>query len=73
MLSSEEEGGVLLTFNSAGNGQVLLGAEEAGGVLHVLNEIGERVAGISTDDDGNGVMGVYNRNGEGRTLEPRPQ
>jgi hypothetical protein len=70
MLSSEEEGGVLLTFNSAGNGQVLLGAEEAGGVLHVLNKIGERVAGISIDDDGNGYVGAFNRKGKGRTLRP---
>jgi hypothetical protein len=49
---------------------VLLGAEEAGGVLHVLNKIGERVAGISTDDDGNGYVGAFNRKGKGRTLRP---
>jgi hypothetical protein len=68
-LAVTETGGVLYIYNSAGEPQVGLGGEKASGAIYVLNKNGERVAGFSTDDDGNGVIDVSNRNGKGQTLQ----
>ena len=35
-------------------------------------ETGEMIANMSADKYGNGVVGAYNRKGNGRSLRPRP-
>lgn len=43
-----------------------------GGILEVLNKTGEAIGSITADEYGNGVIGAWNRRGQGRTLTPGP-
>ena len=63
----------LFIENDAGLLQVGLSANETGGMLGIYNKTGEGVVQLRADQHGNGVVGVYNRKGLGRTLEPGPQ
>jgi len=38
----------------------------------VFNKTGETIASMYADEYGNGVVGAYNRKGNGRTLQPGP-
>ncbi len=40
--------------------------------VYVENDAGKIVVGLSSDDDGNGLVGAYNRKGMRRELKPGP-
>ena len=45
---------------------------DTGGLLTVANKTEEKIVTIRADEYGNGVVGAWNRKGEGRTLTPGP-
>ena len=48
------------------------GTTDDGFLIEGYNKTGEGIVQLYADEYGNGVVGVYNRKGEGRTLEPGP-
>lgn len=46
--------------------------ELGGGKFSILNKTGDKIVTMSADEDGNGVVGAWNRQGKGRTLESGP-
>ena len=46
--------------------------DDTGGYLVIKNKTGETIVQLYADDYGNGVVGAWNRKGEGRTLTPGP-
>ena len=60
----------LFIVNDAGKVQATLGVGENGGALSINNKTGERVVQLKADENGNGLVGAYNRKGKGRTLQP---
>ena len=63
--------GKITTQLSNGKTVTHLGATEKGGFIQVINKTGEIVCTMYPDDYGNGIVGAWNRKGEGRTLESR--
>ena len=69
--------GTVTTYETNGSelfGEILvdLTASPNGGLVEIFNSAGEDVVQMYADDSGNGVVGAYNRNGIGRTLQPGP-
>ena len=64
--------GVVRTFAPNGKELVELSARDTGGAVQVFNKTGEDVVQLRPDEYGNGLVGAYNRKGEGRTLKPGP-
>lgn len=56
-----------------GVGVQLLGRETLGygGVIYVKNKAGQEIVVISANEYGMGQVGAYDRQGKGRTLQPR--
>lgn len=67
--------GRIRTFNDQGKELVVIGgmAESDAMALAVYNKTGEAVCTLRVDENGNGVIGVWDRNGKGRTLKPGPE
>jgi hypothetical protein len=64
--------GVLVVNSKTGNQVFQVGGVETGGHIILKNKTGEGVISLYADEYGNGVVGAYNRKGEGRTLTPGP-
>jgi len=85
-IGAESKPGILMsaseTFALAGpfaigpsgkqTGVVLSANSERGGNLGLNNKTGDEVVQIHADEYGDGVVGTYNRQGMGRTLQPGP-
>ncbi len=67
--------GMVVTQSAQGKEMVRLGgsADGNGGMINVFNKTGEDIVQMYADEYGNGVVGVYNRKGMGRTLQPGPR
>ena len=65
--------GALVLYDKSGEATVHagVGPYENGGAIIIANKTGEAVVTLSVEEDGNGKVGVWNRKGAGRTLEPR--
>jgi len=63
--------GALVATAATGESLVSLGGNENGGMLLVSNKAGKPVCSMQVDDYGNGVVGAWNRKGEGRTLNSK--
>jgi hypothetical protein len=73
VLDATDDGdGLVTTYQPNGKELVGLGASDTGGIVEVYNKTGEFIAEMSADEYGNGLVGAYNRKGEGRTLQPGP-
>jgi hypothetical protein len=70
--SSVTEKGIVTTYQPNGKKLVMLGATDDGGGVVVFNKTGEFIVEMSADEYGNGLIGAYNRKGNGRTLKPGP-
>jgi hypothetical protein len=64
---------MISTYSTSGNEMVGLRVSKIGGFVSVSNKTGERIVTLSPDEYGNGVVGAWNRNGKGSTLQPGPQ
>ena len=72
-LTSTFEGeGTVKTYHPNGKDLVQLSANDNGGGILISNKTGDKIANMYADINGNGVVGAYNRKGEGRTLQPGP-
>ena len=73
-LGSVSGKGAVTTFAPNFKDLVSLGAtpNDTGGMVRVYNKTGEDVVQLRADEYGNGVVGAFNRKGEGRTLKPGP-
>ena len=60
--------------SKTGKDLIIAGASRdgTGFLLGGFNKEGEPVVELYVDNDGNGVVGAYNRKGKGRTLESGP-
>ena len=68
-------GNGLLSINSKTGKQLIYaggGNTDIGGYFTLRNKGGEEIVQLYADEYGNGVVGIYNRKGEGRTLTPGP-
>ena len=45
---------------------------DTGGRIRIKNFTDDEAVMLEVDEYGNGLVGVHNRKGKGRTLEPRP-
>jgi len=72
VLANTKYGGVITAFDKNGHGVVEISNGENGGAINVRNKTGESIVRLHADEDGNGLVGAYNRKGEGRTLQPGP-
>jgi hypothetical protein len=70
--ATAEGDGMVTTYQPNGKELVALGASDNGGLVYVSNKTGDTIAEMSADEYGNGLVGAYNRKGEGRTLQPGP-
>jgi hypothetical protein len=70
--STKDDNGTVSTYQPNGKALVSLISTDNGGFIDVYNKTGEFVAQMGADEYGNGVVGAYNRKGEGRTLQPGP-
>ena len=61
----------LFIENDAGKTQA--GSDEGGGRLGIYNKTGESVVQLRAGEYGNGVVGPYNGEGKGRTLQTGPR
>jgi hypothetical protein len=48
-------------------------SDEDGFMINGYNKTGDGAVQLYADEYGNGVVGAYNRKGEGRTLKPGPR
>ena len=65
------EGHALLTVaNKEGKNLIYAIGGSSGGVILIDNITGENAVELRTDDYGHGYIGVWDRKGKGRTLEP---
>ena len=66
--------GFLMVHNAAGKRLIYAGGASTGdgAYLSLTNKTGEEIVQLYIDEYGNGVVGAYNRKGEGRTLKPGP-
>jgi antitoxin component YwqK of YwqJK toxin-antitoxin module len=71
-LTSSLRRGAVATYQPNGKELVKLNAYENGGIVAVYNKTGQLIAKMEADGYGNGLVGAYNRKGEGRTLQPGP-
>ena len=71
-LNSTQMGGTVRTYQRNGKRLVDLSTTENGGMIEVTNKTGEGIVQMYADEYGNGVVGSWNRKGEGRTLQPGP-
>jgi hypothetical protein len=62
--------GLLKVKNKEGKDLIYAGVTESGGFLNIENITGEDVVELRTDDYGHGYIGVWDRKGKGRTLQP---
>jgi hypothetical protein len=68
--------GLVTVLSTRHKGSVTLvgsGYSGNGGVIQLTNKNREKVVKLLVDKYGNGVVGIYNRKGKGRTLKPGPQ
>ena len=70
--STVDNDGAITTYQPNGNELVALSASSNGGLVWVFNKTGEDIVQMGADEYGNGVVGAYDRKGEGRTLQPGP-
>ena len=61
----------LEVYNSSGKLTTSISNYENGGFLSIDNKTGEPIILLRADEYGNGIVGAYNRQGKGRTLESR--
>jgi hypothetical protein len=70
-LGGTDSGGTVTTYSSSGEGLLELGGTDSGGAIYIYNKMGEGIVTLKADENGNGEVGAWNRNGKGRTLVPR--
>ncbi len=68
--ATKEGEGALATYNGAGQKLVTITAADNGGAISVWNTTGEAICTARVDENGNGEVGAWNRDGKGRTLTP---
>ena len=71
LMVNDEIGGKMFIAGSTDKLAISMGNDETGGFFSIKNKRGEDVVQLSANEYGNGVVGAYDRNGKGRTLEPR--
>jgi hypothetical protein len=71
-LGATKSGGTVRTYQRNGQKLAMMGTSDNGGLVYVFNKTGQRIAEMIADDYGNGLVGAWNRKGEGRTLKPGP-
>ena len=72
--ASADGNGSLEIFSNTGETLIYAGALKSGNgfIFRGYNKTADNVVQLSADNYGNGVVGVYNRKGEERTLKPGP-
>jgi hypothetical protein len=70
LTSTGEHEGQIYTFNDAGRMLAAIASRSAGPTLRLFNQFGEAVVTIQSTEDGNGEIGVLNRDGAGRYITP---
>lgn len=68
---ADEAGGALTIYDRSDHGVFAAGAGENGGLMGILNRTGDSVVQAHADKAGEGYVGVWDRQGKGRTLAPR--
>ena len=65
--------GLLTVHSQEGQKLIYAGADRAGNgaAVELFNKTGETVVRLYADDNGNGVVGAFNRKGKSKTLKPR--
>ena len=71
-LGETTNGGLVNVYNKTGEALAQMSATDNGGLVTIVNKTGEVAAQMATDEYGNGLVGVYNSKGEGRTLKAGP-
>lgn len=71
LTSTEGGNGSISTHSADGKDLIFLTGSDGGGSLHVFNKTGERVVDIFADEYGMGYVGAFDRQGKGRTLQPK--
>jgi hypothetical protein len=66
------KGSVIVMGREAEKPQIYLSTNENGGFAQFVGRSGEATVKIFPDESGNGVVGVYNRKGEGKVIKPGP-
>ena len=69
-------GGFINVGNLESKSAVFIGGSsntKTGGLITLKYKTGEAVVQLFADETGNGKVGVYNREGKGRILQPGPQ
>ena len=61
----------LEVYNTSGEKTAWISNSNDGGLLGIKNKTGEGIIQLRADEYGNGIVGAYNRQGKGRTLESR--
>ena len=64
--------GQLLVMSKNGDIRTQIGSDEDGFMISGYNKTGDNVVHLYADEYGNGVVGVRDRKGKGRTLQPGP-
>ncbi len=67
-----KETGSVTTYQPNGRKGVRLGAVSDGGAIAIFHKTGDPIIDLYPNEYGNGVVGAYDRKGEGRTLQPGP-
>ena len=72
--ASASGNGMLEIMSDAGERLIYAGASNSGDgfLLEGFNKTGDAVVQMYADDYGHGVVGAYDRKGQGRTLKPGP-
>lgn len=71
LISVEENGGYLSTKNNEGATAGAFYSGKNGGWISLMNHGGDEVVQTYADDNSEGYVGVWNKDGRGRTLRPR--
>ena len=72
VIANTENGGIVIVSSVEGKLMTAIDNSENGGTVTVYNKTQESICTIKADEYGNGVVGAWNRKGEGRTLKPGP-
>lgn len=70
LTASTEHDGQIYVNQANGKPSIVLASNEAGPTIRVFNRSGQAAASIESNKEGQGVIGVWKNDGEGRTFTP---
>ena len=68
-LTGTMNGGVVKTYQPNGKELVDMSSNDKGASVYIYNKSGEGIAQMGVDESGNGIVGAYNRKGEGNVIK----